>query len=160
MADVDPVNPDDLKGKVKVQWHNDPNKIKYVTPQAVEYLKPLWVLAGDQQLPEAIKKKSNPVVAPVVNQKAEDQKAEAIKKYLDAGGENPEHVNWTAPRLFIEAATLNKIKAQEKISQPKPEPEPVAETAPETAKADGSENHDKGQGKKRGRKAKTETATA
>lgn len=149
MADVEPINPNDLKGKVKVQWHNNPNQIKYVTPAAVDYLKPLWVLSSDQELPQEIKKKSNPVVAPVVNQKAEDQKAEALKKYLDAGGTNPDHVNWTAPRLFIEAATLNKIKAQAKLNEkeePKAEPE-TAETGQTPEK------------KKPGRKPKAEKAT-
>lgn len=161
MQDVDPVNADDLKGKVKLVYHNDPSKFKYVTPAAAEYLAPLWKLASDQDLPAEVKKKLPPAAAPAVNQKAEDQRAEALKKYLDAGGENPEHVNWTAPRLFIEAATLNKMKAQQK-------PETIitdaskAETTTATSVAENvTVKVEKEKKPKKGKKeAKAETATA
>lgn len=155
----EPINADEFKGKVKMHYHNDPKKVRYFTPAAVESVKPLWVLAEDQSLPEGIKKKS-PVVAPVGNVKVnEDVLAEARQKYEDTaslpGGEkHADYMTWTAPRLFVEAATMKKrlagpgAKATEPIVEPAKVEAPVSETktAPSEEKP------------KRGRKKKATTA--
>lgn len=135
----EPINPDEFKGKVKMHYHNDPKRVRYFTPAAVGSVKPLWVLAEDQSLPEGVKKKS-PVVAPVASGKAnEDVLAEARQKYEEVAGDgkHADYMSWTAPRLFIEAATLKKQKVQQvKDTPPAPvieEPakaEPVSEAVP------------------------------
>lgn len=142
----EPINADEFKGKVKMHYHNDPKKVRYFTPNAVESVKPLWVLAEDQSLPEGVKKKS-PVAAPVASVKVnEDVLKEARQRYEEIAGESKraEYMTWTAPRLFIEAATLKKQKAQEAKETPAPDPvkdeEPKTETpASETKEGESEE---------------------
>lgn len=97
--------------KVKVQYHNDPKRFRFVTREAAGYLAPKWVLAPDQEQPAPQEKKAQ-AAAP-----AEDRRVELREKYKSIVGEavNPEYESWNQARLHIEivkAETQAKQKAE------------------------------------------------
>lgn len=151
--DIAPINPDDFKGKVKMHHANNPKNFRYFTPQAAQFVGPLWVLAEDQTLPEGLKKKSSPVVQPVVKGSNEDVLAEARQKYEEIAGDEKDanYMTWTAPRLFIEAAGLKKKKAAQvkpdvetKVEEPASETKPtVSEEKPKRKYTKKAENYAK-----------------
>lgn len=103
--------------KVKVQYHNDPKRFRFVTKQAASYLSPKWVLSEDQLTGAPTSQKKVGAAAPA--ESTVDRKAELAEKYNELTGEQAEP-EWNEARLFVEI-TKATAKASEAAEEAKPE---------------------------------------
>ena len=117
---------EDVAGKVKMVYFNNPNKIIYVTKDAVPLVFPKWIPAEDQTAP-APKKVS---AAPAANEDQQQRFEQLRAKYAELGGNDPAVNAWSIPLLQVKIAMLEKMAAVAAQNAPAPEktPEPAAET--------------------------------
>lgn len=100
--------------KVKVVYHNDSKRYKFVTKQAAAYLSPKWVLSEDQSGAPSPNSQKKVVAAPAAS--TVDKKAELREKYNELTGKEAES-EWNEARLFVEIEKAKKA--------PTPEPQAV-----------------------------------
>lgn len=107
--------------KVKVVYHNDPSRTRFVTRQAAKYLEPKWVQAEDQTGAPSPNGQKKVAAAPV--ESTIDKKAELREKYNELTGEEAKQ-DWNEARLFVEiqkATVKAKAKAEEPVEEVKVE---------------------------------------
>lgn len=115
----DQLSAEDIAGKVKCHYYNDPNKIRYFEKAAVPLVAPKYVPCDDQSTPNL--KKTTTVVPPAASAVEIEAKIKELQgRYEALGGPDVEKSKtWTRPRLEIEVSILEKKKDQ------KPETETV-----------------------------------
>lgn len=95
--------------KVKVVYHNDPKRFKFVTKQAAAYLSPKWVAAEDQSGAPSPSGQKKAGAAPA--ESTIDKKAELRERYNELTGKEAEP-EWNEARLFVEIEKAKKAPAQ------------------------------------------------
>lgn len=120
--------------KVKVVYHNDPTKFRFVTKQAASYLSTKWKVADDQSGASSPSGQKKAGAAPV--ESTIDKKAELRETYNELTGleAKPE---WNEARLFVEIEKAKKAPAQTETASTGADTETVIEEPAPTPKKRG-----------------------